>query len=76
MVSGGRALLKSIVYSIVLRVFSSRLLWLHQDVSHATPCLYTDSSPSWIRPMTVVSSVNLRSFTEELVEVQSHIYRQ
>lgn len=41
--------MKSVVNSTVLMMFSSRLLWLHQDVSRATSCLYADSPPSRIR---------------------------
>lgn len=44
--------------STVLRVLL--MLLLYQDVSRATSCLYVDSAPSWISPMTVVSSANVR----------------
>ncbi len=46
MVSGARAggfHLKSTIISTVLRVFSSRLLRLHQTASCSTSCLYADS---------------------------------
>ncbi len=61
MVSGGRAggfLLKSTIISTVLSVLSSRLLRLHQTASSMTSCLLADSSPSWMRPISVVSVVD------------------
>ncbi len=65
MVSRGRAggfLLKSMIISTVLSVLSSRLLRLHQTASSSTSCLKADSSPFWMRPISVVSSANFRSF--------------
>ncbi|MED6233764.1 hypothetical protein ATANTOWER_016319 [Ataeniobius toweri] len=39
--------------------------------TRSSTCLYADSSPSWISPITVVSSANFRSFTDGSAEVQS-----
>ncbi len=35
-----------------------------------------DSSPPWMRPMTVVSSANFKSLTEGSLDVQSLVYRE
>ncbi|MEQ2268159.1 hypothetical protein XENORESO_016484, partial [Xenotaenia resolanae] len=48
----------------------------HQWTSRSTSCLYADSSWSWIRPMTAVSSANFRSFTDGSAEGQSFLYRE
>ncbi len=55
----------------VLSVLSSRLLRLHQTASSLTPCLLADSSQSWMRPISVVSSANFKSLTEGFLDVQS-----
>src|SRR4029434_8229187 len=68
--SAGGLLLKSTVISTVLSVFSSRLLRQHHRTSCSTCRLYADSSSSRMRPMTDVSSANLRSLTEGWLEVQ------
>ncbi len=55
----GGFFLKSTIISTVLSVLSSRLR-LHQTASSLTSCLQADSSPSWMRPISVVSSANFR----------------
>ncbi len=78
MVSGESAgfLLKSMIISTVLSVLSSRLFRLHQTASSLTSCMKADSSPSWMRQMSLVSSANFRSLTEVSLEVQSLLYRE
>ncbi len=84
MVTGGRArggggggvLLKSMIISTVLSVLSSRLLRLHQTASSLTSCLYADSSPSLMKPISVASSADFRSLTEGSLDVQLLVYRE
>ncbi|XP_061561628.1 germ cell-specific gene 1-like protein isoform X2 [Phycodurus eques] len=58
---GEGGLLKSTIISTVLSVFSSSLRRPHRSSGR-----YADSSPSSMRPMTLVSSANLRSLTAGL----------
>ncbi|XP_061529221.1 carbohydrate deacetylase isoform X2 [Phycodurus eques] len=55
-------LLKSTSISTVLSVLSSRLCRPHRSSSRSASCRYADSSPSLMRPMTVVSSANFQEF--------------
>ncbi|KAG5838726.1 hypothetical protein ANANG_G00226640 [Anguilla anguilla] len=64
-------LLKSVTISTVFCVFSSRLSAPHHDTSWLTSSRYLDSSPSEMRPIRVVSSANLRTLTDSLLEVQA-----
>ncbi len=75
-VSVGRLLLKSTVIATVLNVFSSRFLWLHKMTNCSTSHLYADSSPFWMRPLSVVSSANFRSLTDSSPEVQLLVKRE
>ncbi len=44
--------------------------------SHLLNLLSVSKHPSWMRPMTVVSSANFRSLTEGSLDVQSIVYRE
>ncbi len=44
--------------------------------SHLLNLLSVSKHPSWMRPMTVVSSANFRSLTEGSLDVQSLVYRE
>lgn len=58
-----------------LLVLSSRLLQLHHETSWLT-CLHAKLSPSCVKPVSVVSSANFRSFTDAFLKVQSLVYRK
>lgn len=48
----------------------------HFRLRGSTSCLYADTSYFWIRPMTVVSLTNYRSFTYGSSEVHSFVQRE
>ena len=63
------------IISIVLDMFSTRLLFLHQPTSILTSSLYTDSLALLTQPITVVSSENLTTGTYWLPDSQSFVKR-
>ncbi len=73
--SVGGLLLKSTVRSHLhsFEHVKLRLFWLHRRASCSALRLYGDTSPSWMRLMTVVSSGNFRSLTDRSPEVQSFV---
>ena len=71
---GDLFLLKSMIISLVLPMFSSRELESHHSTRLLTSSKYEDSSLSEISPSSVESSENLNSLTEEEEERQSLVY--